>query len=156
MYMFKENDETSEYFAKIDCKDMIWTDAVSSDGLEIKNRFCFRIETTSKINVFCSDFAFIVNDWMRAVKCSIRCEQEKHRAGGKDIVKNIDFLVSAYKQKQTGAVLNYCIEEFGLSYSKAQMRKKSGGELEKHLLFIKSCKDSQDNMIHVKNINPDS
>lgn len=153
MYLFKyesENDE-SEYFAKIDCNDIVWADTVETDGLKIKSRYCFRVELKDKVHVFCHDVATVVNNWLRAVKTGKRCQMEGKRSQKEEITKNIDRLVWLYKRKNTDEILKYVKTEFEDS-----LRECSTDETAKIAPFIKAIKRCQDNMTYVDNPYVDS
>ena len=144
IYLFRydgENDH-SDYFAKINCTEIVWADAVETDGIELKNRFCFRFEVKDKIHLFCTDFATVVNDWLRAEAAGKRCEAEKDRWDNNEIEKNIDPLITAYKQKKSKRLVKYYMEECSKFFTRFDE------DMSKDIFqnFLISCEKSQENL----------
>lgn len=144
IYLFRydgENDH-SDYFAKINCTEIVWADAVETDGIEVKNNFSFRFELKDKIHVFSTDFGMVTNDWLRAVRCGQKCEEERLRTDQKELKKNVDSVVTAFKQGNSDQILSYCMGEFANSYSTVEQSEDSNPVTD----FIKSLKCSQNNL----------
>ena len=146
IYLFKfegDNDE-SEYFAKINCNDIIWADTVETDGLKIKSKYCFRLEMKDKIHIFGHDLATIVNNWLRGVKTGKRCELEKVRAHKEDIKKNVDKIVWYYRKKKSDEILSYIEQEF-----RDSLKEDHTDTTSKIAPVLKTIQKSQDNMTDV-------
>lgn len=142
LYKWEDKDDHSGYFAKVNCKEIGWADAVETDGIEVKSRFSFRFELADKTHVFCTDFAMQVNDWLRAVRCAKKCEDERMRTESKELKKNVDFVVTSFVQKKTEQVISYCVEEFANSYSSVEPTEDSNSVKD----FIKAVQISQKNL----------
>jgi hypothetical protein len=97
LYRCESDGDKSDYFAKINCTEVVWADAVETDRIDLKSNFAFRFELRDKIHVFRTDYAIVTNDWLRAVRCGRRCEEERLRTEVKEIKKNIDSVVTAFK-----------------------------------------------------------
>jgi hypothetical protein len=142
LYKCESDDDRSDYFAKINCTDVIWADAVETDGIDLKSNFAFRFELEDKTHVFSTDYAVIANDWLRAVRCGRKCEEERLRTEAKEIKKNVDFVVTSFKQKKSEQVVNYCMSEFVNSYSSVEPSEDSDPVND----FIKAIRKSQENL----------
>ena len=142
LYRYEDAKDSTDYFAKINCTDIVWADAVETAGIDLKSNFAFRFELADKIHVFSTDFAMQVNDWLRAIRCGKKCEQERMRTDAKELRKNVDAVVTAFKQKKTDQVIAYCVEEFANSYSSVEAAHDSNPVKD----FIKAIQVSQSNL----------
>lgn len=141
LYRCEDAEDHSDYFAKINCTDVVWADAVETDGIDLKSHFAFRFELHDKIHVFCTDFASVANDWLRALKCGRKCEEERMRTETKELHKNVDAVITAFKQKKTDQVIGYCMGEFANSYGSIEPTEESSPITD----FIKAVQYSQKN-----------
>lgn len=84
------------------------------DGVQIKAKYCFKIEMKDRIHLFGIQNAKDINTWMRIIKRSRRTYDEVMRTEDKKVRKNIDKLVWLFRYKKGDEINAFLKEEFDI------------------------------------------
>lgn len=114
MYFFHYDSDidNSVTFDKIETKDVSLIEPFEPDGVQIKTKYAFRIETKDKVHIFAVDYATIANKWCNGVKESKKTSEEVMRTEHHQLKKNVDILTRFFRNKRGIEVLNYVNSEF--------------------------------------------
>ena len=95
-------------------REILRVDMMVPDGVQIKSKYCFKIEMKDRIHLFGIQTAKEINTWMRIIKRSRRTYDEVMRTEDKKVRKNIDKLVWLFRYKKGDEINAFLKEEFDI------------------------------------------
>ena len=108
----KQGDDKS-FKSKILGNQILMVEPISDPKL--KGKYNFTLEIKEKIYVFGTEFALETNEWVKALKTAKKTYEDMSRTKNEGLFRNIDLLISLYKNKKTQELeknINYDFERF--------------------------------------------
>lgn len=106
--------DKSEYIDKISVKDAFLIEPLPPGSGTKEMKYAFRVETPFKTYTICVALGIEVTNWIRILKRAKKTSEEVLRTDEAKLRKNIDKLISLYRQKNMSDVMAFCDEEFSL------------------------------------------
>lgn len=111
-FSYDSDIDNSVFIDKLETKDVCLVEPFEPDGVQIKNKYAFRLEAKDKVHIFAVDYATVANSWCAGVKESKKIAEEVLRTEQRQLLKNVDILTKHFRNKRGIEVLNYVNSQF--------------------------------------------